>query len=343
MTGSLFGQTHPNCEGCPILQKTLPRHCVIEDEFEDPCDILFVSDSPKMFEGEYVAFRAQEFAVIMNQLNKLELPDDITVGFTYAAKCPNMNMDVMPAPARKRCYEHLANTIDHYKPTLVISCGALSTNIFHRKVKDAGKARGKLLDMQMGDDRHKFKFVATIHPWQVVSEPKNEYLFNKDLFNNISEVILGVKNKKTVPYDPVLSMEDYNKICDDSWFTTTNPVAVDIETTGLDFLHDTIHTISFTELDATGEPTRTVAMPINHKDFDNKVVKEAISDFVTKVLKNKNNRKVFQNAIFDLRFLKRAGFNVVNVWDTKLLQHFVYEEVPKSLSDLVYYYFNEEI
>ena len=142
MTGSLFGQTHPNCEGCPILQKTLPRHCIIEDEYDDPCDILFVSDAPKMFEGEYVAFRAQEFKVIMQQLNKLELPDDVTVGFTYAAKCPSMNMDVMPAAARKKCYEHLANSIDHYKPTLVISCGALATNIFHRKVKDAGKARG---------------------------------------------------------------------------------------------------------------------------------------------------------------------------------------------------------
>jgi ribonuclease D len=50
-----------------------------------------------------------------------------------------------------------------------------------------------------------------------------------------------------------------------------------------------------------------------------------------------------QNAGFDLKFLKRYGVDeVYNVYDTKLLQHLYKEDVPKSLADLVYYYFPEE-
>jgi ribonuclease D len=65
--------------------------------------------------------------------------------------------------------------------------------------------------------------------------------------------------------------------------------------------------------------------------------------FICKVMANKNNRKVLQNAGFDLKFLKRYGVDeVYNVYDTKLLQHLYKEDVPKSLADLVYYYFPEE-
>jgi len=33
----------------------------------------------------------------------------------------------------------------------------------------------------------------------------------------------------------------------------------------------------------------------------------------------------------------------VNVWDTKVMQHLVNENVPKSLNDLVNMYFPEEL
>lgn len=298
-----------------------------------------------MFEGDYVAFRAQEFRVIQNELKKLNIPDSVTIGYSYAAKCPSMSMDTMPAPARKKCYNHLVDTIEHYKPKLVFSCGKLATNIFHRKIKDSTKLRGRLMDMQMDEGKHKFNIVSTIHPWQVVSEPKNVYLFNKDIENNINEVILGITDKKTIPYHPLFSCENIGEY-GQRFLKTSNPVACDLETTGLDFLNDYIHSVAFTEVDVdTGEPISTISYPIFHKDFNgNEGTRLNLMALTKNILKNPNNRKIFQNAIFDLRFLAKAGItDIVNVWDTKLLQHFVNEEVPKSLSDLVYYYFNEEI
>ena len=60
-------------------------------------------------------------------------------------------------------------------------------------------------------------------------------------------------------------------------------------------------------------------------------------------MKRKDIRKILQNATFDLKFLKRYGVEEVHdVYDTRLLQHLYKEDVPKSISDLVYYYFPEE-
>ena len=66
-------------------------------------------------------------------------------------------------------------------------------------------------------------------------------------------------------------------------------------------------------------------------------------EFLCQVMGNKNNRKILQNANFDLKFLKLYGVEeVYNVWDTKLMQHCFNEDIPKSLRDLLMYYFPNE-
>lgn len=283
----------------------------------------------------------------MKELGKYDL-GDLKVGFTYAAKCPNMNMDVMGAKARKQCRGHLEDAIEHYKPGLVFSCGKLATNMFFKRAKDAGKIRGRLQTMKMNEDSedsHEFQFVSIIHPWQVVSEPKNEYLFSKDIENTVSELILKKNNRKLVPYDPILSISDLGEH-QDHFLTTANPIAIDTETTGLNFQKDYIHSIAFTELDTnTWEPIRTIALPMDHKDFEGSpFLKKELKIFIRAVLANPNNRKIMQNAIFDLRFLAMSGItDIPNVWDTKIMAHLWNEELPKSLSDLVYYFYNEEM
>ena len=94
----------------------------------------------------------------------------------------------------------------------------------------------------------------------------------------------------------------------------------------------------------SGELGRTLVLPIDHKDAKlGYKIKGEFMRFICKAMANKKNRKVLQNAGFDLKFLKRYGVeDVYNVFDTKLLQHLYKEDVPKSLADLVYYYFPEE-
>jgi len=334
-----FREPNPKCLSCPILSKPLPTHTVIDYEYEKECDILFVSDFPKMHAGEYVAFRSQEFQAIKQELEKHNL-GDLRVGFETALKCPVGSPDVVSAVARKTCKVHLEDTVDHYKPTLVFACGKLATTMFYGKNVADSKSRGKVVDFETPSG-HKFKLVSVMHPYQIVSEPKNAWLFSKDIENSLDSEIFGKKKKKTIPYEIITCASDIEEHGKD-FLDTEDPVAVDIETTGLNFLKDIIHTVAFSKM---GSDIKTLVVPIDHKEFKaGPKAKEELLKFVAGVLANKNNRKVLQNATFDLKFLLRYGVSeVYNVFDTKLMQHFFNEEVPKSLSDLVFYYFPNEV
>ena len=335
----LFGGENPKCEGCPVLSKNLIAHSIMDYEYEEECDILFLSDSPKMHEGSFQPFRPPESRLIVDELLKNNLPSDIRVEFSTAVKCPNMSMDVMTAKARKICRQHLIDTIKHYKPKLVLACGKLATTMVYGKSKLDAKTRGKIVDMVFDD--FECRVVSIIHPWQVVSEPKNAYLFSKDIENILNQEIH--KTNKPCPIDYSLVMSEEETLKFKHWESTDKPIAVDIETTGLNFLTDFIHTVSLS-LMVNGK-VETIVIPIDHKDSKlGWLTKARLIDFIQRVLRNRANRKVFQNATFDLKFLHRYGVvDVYNVWDTKLMQHLYNEEVPKSLSDLVYYYFPDEI
>jgi len=180
-----------------------------------------------------------------------------------------------------------------------------------------------------------------MHPFQVLAEPKNAYLFRTDLENAVNNELLGKATEARVPYTLATTSEDL----DQSFIDTELDVAVDIETTGLNFLQDTIHTVSMTLVNRdTGELGKTLVLPIDHKDAKLSYrIKGQFMKFVCDVMRNRKNRKVLQNAGFDLKFLKRYGVeDVYNIFDTKLLQHLYKEDVPKSLADLVYYYFPDE-
>lgn len=334
-----FNEPDPKCKVCPLLSKPLHSHTIIDYEYEDECDILFVSDFPKMHEGEYVAFRPNEFRLLMQELERLDVKDQ-KIGFATAIKCPVQSAKDVPTAAKKTCKVHLEDTVDHYKPSLVFACGKLATDMFYGKQVADSKSRGKVVNFETTGG-NPFKLVSVIHPWQVVSEPKNAYLFAKDLENTFDSEIFGRKKKKEIPYNLVVCSEDienYGK----EFIDTEVSIAVDIETTGLNFLEDTIHTISLSKSD---DNLTTIVIPIDHKEFKaGYQTKADLLKFVSEVLGNKKNRKILQNATFDLKFLKRYGVEEVpNIWDTKLMQHLFNEEVPKSLSDLVYYYFPNEV
>jgi len=308
---------------------------------EEECDILFISDSPKLVEGHYEAFRFHESRLISNQFDRY--PDVWKVGFTTAVKCPSITMDTLSAGIRKTCKAHLHDTIDHYKPKLIFACGGVATNMLYGRNKEASKVRGKT-DLMTTDSGFEFKVVPIIHPFQVVAEPKNAYLFSNDIRVAIENELLDMSSEAHTPYTLGLTISELDR-CKDEFLDTTMDVAIDLETTGLDFLNDTIHTVSMTLVDReTGDLGRTLVLPIDHREAKlGYKIKGVFMKFICDVLANKKNRKVLQNANFDLKFLKRYGVEeIYNVFDTKILQHFINENIPKSLADLAKYYFPNE-
>ena len=327
------------CIGCPNFN--LPRSCIIDYEFENQCDILFVSDSLKLFEGDYVPFRSMEYTVILNELKRYDI-DLKKVGFTSSMKCPNLTADTAHKDAKKLCRNHLEDTINHYKPKLVFACGSLATEMFYGKKVKGQKTRGVIKEFELKNG-FKFQLTSIIHPFQVVSEPKNQFLFSTDVENAINRVIKKEVKIIKVDHTPILSVEDLKPF--DYLTSTKNTLAIDIETTGLNFLEDTIHTVSISELCGdTGDVLTTIVLPIDHREANlTYKVKADFVRFLQCVCCNKNNIKVFHNASFDTKFLHRYGVTIIeNTWCSKLLYHLYDEENPKRLLDLMIYFFPKE-
>jgi len=121
---------------------------------------------------------------------------------------------------------------------------------------------------------------------------------------------------------------------------TDETLAVDIETTGLNFLTDSIQTIAISSKDSNW------VIPCDHKDSPFKKGEPHYAKvwvILRKILENPRNKKVFHNAKFDLKFLINHGIYTKNVWDTKIMHHLLDENLPKSLMDLVKLYFPTEL
>ena len=181
--------------------------------------------------------------------------------------------------------------------------------------------------------------IPIMHPASIAIEPKLVTLFQQDIRNGYNKYVLNKSSNLLVNYDIVTSLEDLD-LCIGHLQTTDVDIAVDIETTGLDFKKDSIMTIAIS-YKRDGE-YKQVIIPYIHKESPfSEEDRKTVAIMLNNIFSNPNNKKILQNAKFDLKFLYGQGINFVNVWDTKLMSHFIREDAPKSLMDLVKQYFPE--
>lgn len=326
------------CKDCSILGKPKSDYCIKEDDLR-PSKILFLSDSFKFLNGSYSAFRREEMEVILSSLEKLGFSNLIPdIAFSTSVKCPGVREADMTKDDRDKCRNHLYATIERVKPKLIFACGNLPL-VMLTKRSGVGKKRGKEFEIEL-DSGFKTIVVPLFHPWQVIAEPGNSYLFDLDIQNAINAIIL----QKFVANDFKFTMITDLKILKEyDWLKTTDKeISVDVESTGLDFNVDKITTIAFSWEE--GDKITNIVLPLNH--FENPCP-HLLPDFilfVDAVLRNKNNRKYFHSGKFDIKMLYQLGCKVIeNPWDTKFMMHIFNENLPKSLKDCVGYFFSNEV
>ena len=321
---------HPFCQGCSQLKRNKPTHCIQDYVSLDEADVLFLSDSFVFHNGRSNPFNSRDVETLTDILVASDLPGDCRVSFSAAVKCPSVRESDMKTADTHACRKHLWATIDQVKPKLVFACGNLAFKMVTKKSGITTK-RGNAFDIDTGN--HQFVCVPIFHPYAVHTEPKNRYIFEQDIKNALAKVITGIKADK-IPVDLIMSDDDLDKIL---WLAETDEdIAVDTETTGLNFLTDKLNTIAISAKD------KNYAIPLLHKDTPWEDT-DYILNVVKKILENPNNRKVFHNAKFDLKFLHNVGIYPTNVYDTKLMAHLWNEDVPKSLKELVKLFFPEGI
>jgi len=330
---NIYAGLKPNCpndlcEGCTILGESKPEHAHMDYEFLREGPVLFLSNSFHHKYGKLDAFSKRE----------RELIEDIypdTAQFSAAVKCPTVKETDMTPNNMKLCREHLEATIDKVKPRLIYACGNLAIKML--------KIRSGLMDKRgssyeyITDSGHGCIVVPIYHPYTVLKEPRHRYLFETDIKNAYEKYVLGKTATGNFTYTTITEIEEV-EILGLALESTEETLAVDIETTGLNFRTDKVQTIAIASKD------QTWVVPLHHKDTPF-TSSELLGVWVClkKILENPKNKKVFHNAKFDVKFLLNHGISPVNVWDTKIMHHFINETAPKSLMDLVKLYFSDEL
>jgi len=294
-------------------------------------DVLVLGDSFRSKFGVLEVFSKKE-----RELLKSIYPGD-NLTFSSSVKCPSVKEADMTPSNMVLCRQHLEATIDKVKPRLVLACGNLAMKMLIKKSGIMNK-RGSSYEYSTNSG-HSCIVVPIYHPFAVLKEPRHRYLFETDIKNAYEKYVLGKTNTGNFNFETAIEIDEVETVAE-KLSTTTETIAVDIETTGLNFRTDIIQTIAI----ATEE--NTYVIPLDHKDSPFKKGEPHYAKvwvLLRRILENPNNRKVFHNAKFDLKFLINYGISVTNVWDTKIMHHFINETAPKSLMDLVKLYFADEL
>jgi len=322
--------TNPLCDGCSVLTSSKPCYSVEDYKNLPQGKVLFLSDSFRYRFGKASPFSDKE-----KELIKGIFP--YSTVFSSSVKCPSVKEADMSPDDMKICRAHLEATIDAVKPILVFTCGNLAMKMLIKKSGITNK-RGKSFEFT-SQEGHTCTVVPLFHPFSVIKEPRHKYLFEVDIKNAYAKYILHSTNTSEFKYKVLISVTEV-ELMEYDLRDTSDTIAVDIETTGLNFLTDKVQTIA---ISTKGD---NWVIPLDHKDspfIKGTVQSPIVWKALRNVLENPNNKKVFHNAKFDLKFLKAHDINPVNVWDTKVMHHLIDENIPKSLMDLVKLYFSSEL
>ncbi len=321
---------NPLCEGCTVLEKSKPCHSVMDYEDLEESPVLFLSDSLKYRLGTISCFSKPEIALIEDCYKE-------SYQLAASVKCPSVKEADMSPNNMNLCRAHLEATIDKVKPKLVFPCGNLAMKMLIKKSGITSK-RGKSYEFTttMG---HRCIVVPIFHPYSCIKEPRHTVLFRTDIQNAYEKYVLGKTSEGTFSYKVLTKIEEVQALTD-NLRDSKDTLAVDIETTGLNFLTDIIQTIAISSHEGNW------VIPLDHKDSPFRKGEPDYAQIwkcVRNILENPKSRKVFHNAKFDLKFLINYGIFTKNVWDTKIMHHLLDENMPKSLMDLTKLYFANEL
>jgi len=138
-------------------------------------DILFVGDYPRLDgEGIFETFSADKGEILNRMVHAMNLPS-LKWYVAYLLKCNRMDLDLnLKKEIINTCFDHLKNEIFLLQPKMVISFGALATQMMLGKKEKLADIHGKFFHQQIdyaGGEKREFTLVPIFHPEYLLLNP----------------------------------------------------------------------------------------------------------------------------------------------------------------------------
>lgn len=341
---TLYTVTTPNeqlkncirqCQRCPLFEQISKPPMPFDGIGTIP--IMLVTDSPGIEEynndAPFYSQAGSYFEQFLQRAGFYSLNEFIR---TSVVKCHQMRFEGNTPPEALVCGDWLDREIELFKPRLIVAFGNLglyrfSNEYFNQQYeakKDGTPKELKGILDKHGliewSERYQCHVMYMMHPSMVLKQRKYEQVFQDACSRMYSFYRNNFSFENLVPTtyyniypkngDRLAFLEEARKFL--NWITQQPDYAVDIETTGLDWLEDEILMVSFSW--AEGHSCTVL--------WDD----ELLSEF-KKALESPA-KKCMHNGKFDCHFFHEKGIYPVNFdFDTQLAAHLIDENSPTNL------------
>ena len=291
------------CESCPLEGRKKVEGWGATDPL-----IAFVGEAPGREEvSEGRPFVGPSGRCLREFAQAVGVPLD-RVYYTNAVLCCPPRMANPTATMIKACRERLLAELREVDPVVVVPMGnaALSSLLELRAIT---RQRG------IYREAHGLRMIPMVHPAAVLRDPDYGIGMIEDLQYALA-VAEGEDPVIPVPYDDYLLVDGPEKVkaLIRRLRKINEPIAADIETTGLDWSKDQILSIALSWARGTAVAINWQTLWLNHRPEY-----RALRDELGK------HELVFHNAQFDAAFLREAGVKVRLAGDT-MLAHYAVDE-----------------
>jgi len=295
------------CDKCVYKDRTFVPPILTESE------IVIVGEAPGKMEAAVKSLFVGESGKLLRKLLNEVGIDDKSLSYLNIVYCNPPNNETPKKDTIKKCAAmFLQNDLNTLKPKVVVLVGSVALNYFFPKTKITGK-RGNFI-LQDG-----ITYFPVYHPSYCLRNLNATSILRSDL-NKIGLFLSGnlYKGRTYTLCDTVKKLEKYEKL-----LLSKEILAVDIETnSNLDPFADgaKMWSISFGYDKGT-----SVCVALDHPENVNINVQEKGREVVRNILKSKIN-KVFHNGVFDVKWLRKFGYEVNGIYADTMIMSFLLDE-----------------
>lgn len=228
----------------------------------------------------------------------------------------------------------LLDSIDENPPKVIIPVSNLALKLIAKKSGIFTK-RGKAYKFAGNAE---IMVAPSYNLYDVFDEPSLRPLFEQDVDNAYHRFVLDHKSKWKEGYTLISNTSSILSAFKVIFQSPT--LAIDLETTGLDFVKDKVTAISMTTSDL-----QTFVFPMYHFESPLTDVEiDLVTNKLEEVMASPSIEKVLHNCQFDIKFLLRLGIaGFKNISDTKIIHSIINENNPHGLKDILKELFPESL